>query len=93
MIHTLLPAKKASARKVEEKSNMPLPVAKWLLENTRMSARDFRRIKTLNTKVKSETITQEETAELDAILDACLKVDILRAQATAAMMKKAAKTR
>lgn len=66
---------------------MPLPVARWLLENTQMPARDHRRIKALNAKVKSETITEEESAELDAILDACLNLDILRAQATAALKK------
>ncbi len=87
MIHTLLPAKKSPARKAVGKAIMPLPVARWLLENTQLSARDHRRIKTLNAKVKSETISEEESAELDAILDACLNLDILRAQASSAIKK------
>ncbi len=87
MIHTLLPAKKSPARKAAAKSAMPLAVARWFIEHTKLPVRDYRRIKVLNARIKDETITAEEAAELDAILDACLKLDVLRAKATAALKR------
>ncbi len=93
MFHTLLPARARSARKEPrtKPKPMPLPVAKWLLEHTKLPARDMRRIKVLNAKVGNETITPDEEAELDAILHTCLTLDILRVDALAATLKKPAR--
>lgn len=84
MFLTTLPTKSKSRQK---RASMPVDVARWIVENSQLSPRDARRIKTLNAKVHDQTITSREERELDAILDLCLQGDILRAQATAVLMK------
>lgn len=88
MFFTTLPSKSKTRGK---RVSMPVDVARWLVENSQLSPRDTRRIKTLNAKVHNETITSQEEKELDAILDLCLQGDILRAQAMAVLVKQQSK--
>lgn len=87
MFLTVLPPKSKSRGKRSKTVSMPLEVARWIVENSKLAPRDAKRIKTLNARVHEETITPAEERELDAILDVCLQGDILRAQAMAALMK------
>ena len=93
MFLSTLPAKPRTRARRPKTSSMPVSVARWFLNHTELSPRDARRIKALNAKVHDETITAAEERELDAILDLCLQVDTLRAQAVAVMAKARSKRR
>jgi len=93
MFLSTLPAKPRARARRSKASSMPVAVAKWFLGHTELSPRDARRIKVLNAKVHDETITPAEERELDVILDLCLQVDTLRAQAVAVMAKSRSKKR
>jgi len=58
----------------------PPVVLTWLQEHLRMPDSDMKRLKKLYEKVMSETITQTESAELDALMEASAAMDVLRAR-------------
>lgn len=62
------------------KKSAPRAVVSWVRDHLRLPEADMRRIKKLYEKVMNETITAEEGAELDGLLDASAAMDLLRAR-------------
>jgi hypothetical protein len=78
------PAKKQAvlsrALDLRIRKSAPRAVVSWAQDHLRLPDSDLRRMKKLYDKVMHETITPDESAELDGLLDACAAMDLLRAR-------------
>ena len=87
------PAKKQAllgrALRLRIRKPAPRAVVVWARDHLLLPASDIRRMKKLYDKLMEETITPEERAELDSLLEACAAMDLLRARMTAGTAAKA----
>ena len=72
----------ALSRALDLRIRKPVPraVVTWARDHLGLPQSDIRRMKKLYDKVMDETITQEESTELDGLLEACAAMDLLRAR-------------
>jgi len=68
------------ALRLRIKHPAPRAVVAWAQDHLRLPESDMRRMKRLYDKAMEDTITPDESGELDGMMEACAAMDLLRAR-------------